>query len=264
MRADCTEQLQWTGSETEGEKIPGSAQLEGEEGLPGSDLRGEQRRTSKERDRTEERREGDRGGDYEEPTEAELATWQGQGAPRNSENQRLTSELRGKGPTENCKGQRQGRWNGESHSKLTYMEASIWEKQTWEIEPTNHRAINKAPRLGKWSDSYPNNDIDRIGSSYLDAEGPHTNRPMDVVWETQPIPKTTHKGSMYKDIMASIGLDSPNTSTETRGGENREHVQGASLTNTPIRNSASSLIALGKHIITPRQGKLWGVDTNPH
>ena len=93
---------------------------------------------------------------------------------------------------------------------------------------------------------------------------PHANRPLDIVWETQPPPKTNNKGSMYKDIMASIGLDSPNTSTETRGEEAREHDQGASFVNTPIRNSASSLIALGKHIITPRQGRLWGVDTNPH
>ena len=84
-----------------------------------------------------------------------------------------------------------------------------------------------------------------------------------MVWETQPLPKNNNKGITYKDIMASIGLDSPNTSTETRGEGTREHDQGASFVNPSIRKSASSLIALGKHVTTPRQGRLWGAGTNP-
>ena len=113
-------------------------------------------------------------------------------------------------------------------------------------------------------DSYPSNDMDRIGSTYLDAENAHASRPLDIIWETQPPPINNNKGRVYKDIMASIGLDSPNTSSETRGDAASAHDQGTSFVNTPIRNSASSLIALGKHIITPRQGRLWGVGTNPN
>ena len=81
--------------------------------------------------------------------------------------------------------------------------------------------------------------------------------------DTTP-PINNNKGRVYKDIMASIGLDSPNTSSETRGDAASTHDQGTSFVNTPIRNSASSLIALGKHIITPRQGRLWGGGTNPN
>lgn len=36
-----------------------------------------------------------------------------------------------------------------------------------------------------------------------------------------------------------------------------------SLVDTPIRNSASNLIALGQHILTPRQGRMWNVRTSP-
>lgn len=115
-----------------------------------------------------------------------------------------TWDKRSKDCIEGSNGTRLARWNEESTSKSPYTEASIWEKQTWEVEPPNHRNINKAQRFSKWMDSYPNNDIDRIGSSYPDAENPHANRPLDIVWETQPLPKNNNKGSIYKDIMTSI------------------------------------------------------------
>ena len=132
------------------------------------------------------------------------------------------------------------------------------------LNPPTTRISHKTQSSGKWGDSYPNNDLDPIGSSYPDAENPHANRPINIVWETQPPPMNNNKGKVYKDIMASIGLDSPNTSSESRGEGTREQGQGVPFANTPIRNSASSLIALGKHIITPRQGRLWGGGTNPN
>lgn len=66
--------------------------------------------------------------------------------------------------------------------------------------------------------------------------------------------------NIYNDILASIGLDSPTTSQgRSRGGgvSNHEYGQDLQRVSTPIRNSASSLIALGKYVLTPRQGRLW-------
>lgn len=108
---------------------------------------------------------------------------------------------------------------------------------------------------------YPNNDLDRIGSTYPEASSSHPNIAPETIWETQPLPRS--KGSMYKDIMASIGLDSPNTSTKSIRKEVREHNQVAQLVDTPIRNSASSLMALGKHNLTPRQRSIWNATTSP-
>jgi hypothetical protein len=80
---------------------------------------------------------------------------------------------------------------------------------------------------------------------------PHTLS-TEVIFETQLIPSNRSKGSIYNDILASIGLDSPTPSHETRRGEDSNTSPRAQLINTPIRNSASSLIALGKHVLTPR------------
>jgi hypothetical protein len=89
--------------------------------------------------------------------------------------------------------------------------------------------------------------VDRIGSSHPEAENPHyDSRPLEVIWEIQPLSKTINQWRMYKDIMASIGLDSPNNSIESRKEKNRKHNQVTPLVNTPIRNSASSLIVLGQ------------------
>ena len=61
---------------------------------------------------------------------------------------------------------------------------------------------------------------------------------------------------VYKDILASIGLDNPTSSHETGGDLHKANFDKPHL-NIPIRNSAASLMALGKHVFTPRQGKLW-------
>jgi hypothetical protein len=60
--------------------------------------------------------------------------------------------------------------------------------------------------------------------------------------------------------MASIGLDSPTSSLEDRGREETityEQESGSPLAITPIRNSAANLLALGKHALTPRHGRIW-------
>ena len=85
----------------------------------------------------------------------------------------------------------------------------------------------------------------------------------EVILETQLNPSSRSKGSIYNDIMASIGLDSPTPSHETRRGENSNTSPRAQLINTPICNSASSLIALGKHVLTPRQGRIWELRKKP-
>jgi hypothetical protein len=42
-----------------------------------------------------------------------------------------------------------------------------------------------------------------------------------------------------------------------------DQTQGASLANTPTRNSASSLLASGQYVITPRQGRQWNGLNDP-
>ena len=79
----------------------------------------------------------------------------------------------------------------------------------------------------------------------------------EVILETQFHQYTKDRGKFYNEIMASIGLDSPTTSREDRGGEDSYQETGNQLATTPIRNSAANLMALGKHVLTPRQGRMW-------
>ena len=79
----------------------------------------------------------------------------------------------------------------------------------------------------------------------------------EVIWKTQLNPISTTHGKIYKVIMASIGLDCPTPSHETRIGEDNNFSPRTQLVTTPIRNSATSLITFGKHVLTPRQGRIW-------
>ena len=81
---------------------------------------------------------------------------------------------------------------------------------------------------------------------------------VEVIMETQ-LNEVIRKSNIYNDIMASIGLDSPTPSQDSRGGvvNNGRHGQEIFEDNTPIRNSAANLIALGRHMLTPRQGRIW-------
>ena len=70
---------------------------------------------------------------------------------------------------------------------------------------------------------------------------------------------------MYNDILASIKLGSPTTSQETRrvnGHKGYNQGQEVQVVNTPIRSSANSLIALGKHVSILRQRKIWKLRNN--
>lgn len=109
---------------------------------------------------------------------------------------------------------RKVRWGEEIADEHAFTEAGMWEKQAWEVDSSTHRNNSKTPRVGKWMDPYLNSDLDRIGSTYPEAGNSHPTEAQDTIWETQPLPKS--KGSIYKNIMASIGLDSPNSSTESR------------------------------------------------
>ena len=132
-----------------------------------------------------------------------------------------------------------------------------------EATPPSYYNTNKTPKLGKWGGPYPNYEKDRI-ESYPEVGSPHNrSRPPEVIRKTQFFPKITNQGRMYKDIVANIGLDGPNTSTESRRMKSNERNRAESLVNTPIRNNTSSLIALGQHILTPRQGRLWNGNTSP-
>ena len=84
----------------------------------------------------------------------------------------------------------------------------------------------------------------------------------EVILETQLHPSNMSERYVYNDILISIGLDSPIASRDKRDKDrNRNYAfnqgQIAQGVNTPIRNYANSLIALGKHVLTPNQGRIW-------
>lgn len=75
-----------------------------------------------------------------------------------------------------------------------------------------------------------------------------------MISETQLSFNNKTKGRLYNEILASIGLDSLTTSQDTRYEENELRCE-VQVVSTPIRNSAISLIALGKYVLTSRQGR---------
>ena len=81
--------------------------------------------------------------------------------------------------------------------------------------------------------------------------------PPEVILETQLHPSNRNTGNVYKEIVASIGLDSPTPSQDIGRWDGNIVSPRAQHVSTPIRNSASSLVALGKHVFTPRQGRIW-------
>ena len=80
-----------------------------------------------------------------------------------------------------------------------------------------------------------------------------SSAPWEVIPETQ-LAQLNGNGKVYKEILASLGLDSPTSSHETGGHIQRENLDMQQV-NTPIGYSAASLMALGKHVFTPRQGR---------
>ena len=96
-------------------------------------------------------------------------------------------------------------------------------------------------------------------------EGPHTMRetshplpelPPEVIFEARFNVSNKINCDIYKTILASIGLDSPTMSQEVRGREGNSvgnQQLGGYFANTPIHNSATSLMALGQHVMTPKQ-----------
>ena len=71
--------------------------------------------------------------------------------------------------------------------------------------------------------------------------------------------RSNNKWNIYKYILASIRLDSPSASVDNREKEGIKQGQIGSLVNTHIRNSASNLMALGQHIRTLRQRRMWNL-----
>lgn len=77
----------------------------------------------------------------------------------------------------------------------------------------------------------------------------------EVIFEKQSNPSNKHKDNIYNEISASIGLECLTSSREERGKEEiNAHYQGPNgqVANTPIQSSATSLMVLGKHVLTPR------------
>ena len=90
---------------------------------------------------------------------------------------------------------------------------------------------------------------------------------MEVIRETQFHPPCRSRGHVYNDVLISIGLDSStNSSKESDRDRNQDPKQGFGIegVSTPIRNSANNLIALGKHVFTPNQGRVWELRNKFH
>lgn len=132
------------------------------------------------------------------------------------------------------------RANEEGPVKLTSAKGPTEKSQRMELP--------RRPELEFIASSYPEVDPQLLSNR---------SHPL-VLSETQFHPNNKNKGSVYNEILASIGLDSPTSSYENmnEGGMNRHNHEDQPFS-TPIRNSASNLIALGKHVLTPRQGKSW-------
>lgn len=84
--------------------------------------------------------------------------------------------------------------------------------------------------------------------------------PAEVIPETPLNRDIKIRNNIYNDIMASIGLDSPTSSQDTRGddrGKGSKKDTTPHTVNTPVCNNAASLMALGKHVLIPREGRLW-------
>ena len=115
-------------------------------------------------------------------------------------------------------------------------------------------------------DGFQPSDVEMIEGTVPPPRGEYYHAPhtlsTEVILETQLNPSSRGKGSIYNDILASIGLDSPTPSLETRRKEDSNTSPRAQLINTPIRNNASSLIALGEHVLTPRQDRIWELRNN--
>lgn len=101
------------------------------------------------------------------------------------------------------------------------------------------------------------------GGTALGGEEFPTSRQaqIKVIPETQPL-LLNGKGMKYKKILASIELDSPTSSHNYRGIVPGEE-QGLQHGNTPIRNSAASLMVLSNYMFSPRQGKIWESRNKP-
>lgn len=119
---------------------------------------------------------------------------------------------------------------------------------------------NKAPRLESHGDQRMELEREDGAIFSMRPEPPHLTGTghVEVIPETQ-LNEVIRRSNIYNDIMASIGLDSPTPSQDSRGGvvNHGRHGQESCEENTPIRNSAANLIALGKHMLTPRQGRIW-------
>ena len=115
--------------------------------------------------------------------------------------------------------------------------------------------------LGRMEELLRAESLEHIERPQLGMESPHLllNRSqLTLISETQGLPTNKHQGKVFNDILASIGLDSPTSTHEIRsdGGVSRHDSEDHHIS-TPIRNSASSLMALGKQVLTPRQGRSW-------
>ena len=115
----------------------------------------------------------------------------------------------------------------------------------------------KVQRLSHYNEEGPENEMVPEESRPIGTIVPYLGNSthLEVIPETQACYLNGNE-KLFKEILASIGLDSPSASHELGGHSQRGSpriLQGY----TPIRNSAESLIALGRHMFTPRQGKSW-------
>lgn len=120
-----------------------------------------------------------------------------------------------------------------------HNEAKQRGKQNRGGEAKASRAGNKSQRLNMSVEVLSKTKMDIGKSSCIGRELPQpmVNVYVEVILETQPLGYNCTRGNIYNDILTNIGLDSPTSSREIRGGGGiHTHEQGHATpkANTPI------------------------------
>lgn len=124
--------------------------------------------------------------------------------------------------------------------------------------PSQQRLASNSPPRDKLGEYSSDTEMERLVGQIPRTVIHHSiHAPPEVILKTQLLTHSRTRGSVYNNNMASIGLNSPTPSQEIMRGEDNHASPGAQHVNTTIRNSASSLMALGKHVLTPRHGRIW-------
>lgn len=161
-----------------------------------------------------------------------------------------------------------------STSETVFMEEILSEdgdKETEaELETKSHKVTERGvkeplenyshacrARMGQQSPTHERGQCE--SSEALDPSTKYSRLAPEIILETQLLIGEKNRKNKHKEIMANLGLDSPNSSKDSRNnrdGRDTNHGTSPQYASTPIRNNAANLMALGQHELTPGQGRI--------